>query len=64
MDECIAVAQRASMDNKNSLPQMGIDPMPLAFKASEIEPVPLAFEASVTTAAPVVLHYTNGGTQM
>ena len=52
------------MGNKNSLPQMGIDPMLLAFKASEIEPVPLAFEASVTTAAPVVLHYTNGGTQM
>jgi len=60
------------MDNKKSLPQMGIDPMRLlsrqarllAFEASGIEPVPLAFKASVMSTAPVVLHYTIGGSQM
>ena len=33
-------------------------------EASGIEPVPLAFKASVMATAPVVLHYTIGGSQM
>jgi len=47
------------------LPRTGIDPMPLAFKAttlalkaSSIEPVPLAFKASGISSAPLALYYT------
>jgi len=36
----------------------------LAFEASGIEPVPLAFKASATSTAPVVLHYASEGSQM
>ena len=36
----------------------------LAFEASRIEPVPLTFKASVMSTAPVVLHYTSGGSRM
>ena len=59
--------------DKNLLLQRGIDPMPLAFKASPIllafeasgiESVPLTFKASVMSTAPVVLHYTREGRQM
>ncbi len=35
-----------------------------AFEASGIEPVPLAFKASVMSTAPVVLHNTTEGSQM
>jgi len=52
------------MDSKKSLPQQGINPMPLAFKASGIELVPLAFKASVMSTAPLVPYCTSEGSQM
>ena len=57
---------------KKFLPQTGIDPKLLAFKASllnafeasGIGPVPLAFKANVMSAAPVVLHCTSEDSQV
>ena len=54
------------MNLKKILPQTGIEPMLLAFKASVLacfpgkhdNPTPFAFKASETSAAPLVLHYT------